>query len=104
MKINGSLSLPVLEIQHLKGDLCVTAFASDVVRKGGLCVTQRLVFRNASSAIAKVGMHIKKPFNVISLRTCGMKKEDSTVAAVLPGECVEVSAYNICRFYSFLDI
>lgn len=91
MKISGTIRLPLLHIEHVKGDLRITAFASDIIQNGGFSYTQRLVFRNTNTAIAKVGMHIKKPFNVVCLKTCGMDREDCTVAAVQPGACVEVS-------------
>lgn len=84
--------MPILELQHVKGDLRVTAFASNIVQEHEFFHTQRLIFRNISKTVAMIEMHIKPPFEVVALKTCGVK-ETSTVAAVQPGTCVEVSYF-----------
>lgn len=64
-------------------------FASEVMQKGGFTCTERLIFRNTSNTIAHLSVEIKKPFEVIGLKTCGAKKTTMT-AAVEPAACVEV--------------
>lgn len=75
----------------MKGDLCITAFACDLIQSEGLNCTKNLVFRNTSNAIGRINMHIKSPFTVVRMRSCEVDNEDPTIAAVAPGACLEVN-------------
>lgn len=88
LQISGTISSPILQIEHVKGDLRVIAYASEIVQNGGFSATQRLVFRNISTAVAVIEMFINRPFAVVSMQTCGMR--GASVVALQPDACVEV--------------